>query len=106
LLAVNTYKSKVERLARILRRVALVLFILWIITAAAAIAYVSDEFQGDASLWRYVTAIADVGTFLIASVLAYVGSAIVQAVGRVRSSVINAMFEITEPVRTEEPVNW
>jgi hypothetical protein len=91
----------------VLRRIALVLFVLWIVAAAAAVAWVDDEFQGDASFWRYVTAIADVGTFLIAAVLAYVGSAIVQAVGRVRSSVIQAMYEITEPVRPEEePVSW
>jgi uncharacterized membrane protein (DUF485 family) len=103
---VKEHKSKVEQLARVLRRIALLLFVLWIVAAAAAIAWVEDEFTGGASFWRYVTAVADVGTFLIAAVLAYVGSAIVQAVGRVRSSVIQAMYEITEPARTEEPVNW
>jgi hypothetical protein len=90
----------------VLRWIALVLFFLWIVSAVAAIAWVDDEFQGDADFWRYVTAVADVGTFLIAAVLAYVGSAIVQAVGRVRSSVIQAMYEITEPAQTEEPVTW
>jgi hypothetical protein len=107
-------RSKVERLARNLRNLAILLLVVWLVAAGAAIAWVSDEFQGDADVWRYITAVADVSTFLIASVLAYVGSAAVQAIGRVRSSIISAMFEqanereleqlATQP--TERPVDW
>ncbi len=86
-------RSKVESLATTLRRLALMLLLLWVVAAAAAVAWVNNEFDGNADIWRYVTAVADVGTFLIASVLAYVGSAIVQAIGRVRSSIIGAMYE-------------
>lgn len=99
-------RSKVEHLVRVLRRISLVLFILWLLSAVAAIAWVDDEFGGDASVWRYVTAVADVGTFLIAAVLAYVGSAIVQSIGRVRNSIIQAMFERVETSRAGEPLNW
>jgi hypothetical protein len=86
-------RSKVESLARSLRRLAIVLLVVWVVAAIAAIAWVEDEFDGSASAYRYVTAVADVGTFLIAAVLAYVGSALVQVIGRVRSSIISAMFE-------------
>ena len=99
-------RSQVEHLVKVLRRIALVLFVLWFVAAIAAIAWVDDEFAGSASLWRYVTAVADAGTFLIAAVLAYVGSAIVQAIGRVRNSIIQAMYERVEMQPTEEPLNW
>jgi ketol-acid reductoisomerase len=111
-------KSKVESLARALRRLSVVLLVVWIVAAVAAVAWVEDEFQGGASLYRYITAIADVATFLIAAVLAYVGSAVVQAIGRVRSSIINAIFEredefdlerLGEPHRldgADHPVDW
>jgi hypothetical protein len=89
-------RSRVERIARNLRRLALVLVVVWIVAAVAAIVWVIDEFQGDASLFRYLTAVADVSTFLIAAVLAYVGGALVQAIGRVRASMINAMVEVVE----------
>ena len=89
-------RSKVERISRNLRRLALVLVLVWIVAAVAAVMWVDDEFQGDANLYRYLTAVADVSTFLIAAVLAYVGGALVQAIGRVRSSMISAMVEVVE----------
>jgi hypothetical protein len=89
-------RSKVERISRNLRRLAFVLTIIWIISAVAAIVWVEDEWQGTAPAYRYLTAVADVSTFLIAAVLAYVGGALVQAIARVRASMINAMVEVVE----------
>ncbi|MET0421957.1 MAG: hypothetical protein ABW073_09645 [Acidimicrobiia bacterium] len=107
-------RSKVERLARNLRNLSLLLVVVWLVAAGAAIAWVQNEFQGEADFWRYVTAVADVSTFLIASVLAYVGSAVVQAIGRVRSSIISAMFEqsarsertLIDEREREQSVGW
>ena len=72
------------------------LFGLFVVAAIAAIAVTADEYAGDATLARYVMAIADVATVLIAAVLAYVGSTVVEAIGRVRSSIIGAIFELEE----------
>lgn len=85
--------SKVERLARSLHRTAIVLFFAFIIAGLAAVAWVINEYHGDAPLWRYVLAVADVAGFLVAAVIAQVGSALVTTLGRVRASIIDAILE-------------
>lgn len=90
---VTSPRSRVDQLARGLRRLALVLLVLWVVAAVAAIVWVNDEFGDDVGFYRYITAVADVASFLIAAVLAYVGAALVETVGRVRSSIIGTMVE-------------
>jgi hypothetical protein len=102
---VRDYRSKVELLARTLRRLALVLLVLWVLAAIAAIVWVSDELGDEASAGRYIMAVADVGSFLIASVVAYVGSALVQTLGRIRGSIIQAIYERTVTEHVEEPLS-
>ena len=84
-------RSKLDMLARSLNRVAIVLLVAFVVAAIGAIDYVANEFP-DASLWRYFAAIADTGAFLVAAVLAWVGSAIIQALARVRTSLLEAMI--------------
>jgi hypothetical protein len=93
-------RSKVGILAKNLRRIALVLLLMFVVSAVSAVVWVDDEFV-DPPLWRYLTAIADVATFLIAAVVAWVGSAMVQAIGRVRDSILTAMYERSDDEHEE-----
>jgi hypothetical protein len=104
---VKERRSKLDMLSRSLNRVALVLVVAFIISGIGAIDYIANEFP-DASLWRYVTAVADSGSFLVAAVVAWVGSAIVQALARVRTSLLEAMIASRrEPDKEyEPPVGW
>ncbi len=83
--------SKVERIARSLNHLAVVLSIAFVVAAIAAVAYVRSEFTDSAPAWRYALAIADVSGLLIAAVVARVGAALVQTLGRVRASLIDAI---------------
>lgn len=101
-------RSKLDMLSRSLNRVALVLLVAFVVSGIGAIDYVANEFT-DASLWRYVTAISDTaGAFLVAAVMAWVGSAIIQALARVRTSLLEAMIASRrEPDKEyEPPVGW
>jgi hypothetical protein len=84
-------RSKLDMLSRSLNRVAIVLLVAFVVSAIGAIDYVANEFP-DASLWRYFTAIADAGSFLVAAVMAWVGSAVITALARVRTSLLEAMI--------------
>lgn len=83
--------SKVERIARSLNHLAVVLSIAFVVAAIAAVAYVRNEFTDSAPAWRYALAIADVSGLLIAAVVARVGAALVQTLARVRASLIDAI---------------
>jgi hypothetical protein len=100
-------RSKLDMLSRSLNRVAIVLLLAFVVAAIGAIDYVANEFP-DASFWRYFSAIADAGSFLVAAVVAWVGSAIIQALARVRTSLLEAMIASRrEPDREfEPPVGW
>ncbi len=100
-------RSKLDMLSRSLNRVAIVLILAFVASAIGAIDYVANEFP-DASLWRYFSAIAESGSFLIAAVVAWVGSAIIQALARVRASLLEAMIASRrDPDREfEPPVGW
>ena len=100
-------RSKLDMLSRSLNRAAIVLLIAFVISAIGAIDYVANEFP-DASIWRYFAAIADAGAFLVAAVMAWVGSAVIQALGRVRTSLLEAMIASRpEPEREfQRPVGW
>ncbi|HEY7107390.1 MAG TPA: hypothetical protein VH986_13360 [Acidimicrobiia bacterium] len=76
-----------------MNRLSLVLFFVFIIAGIAAIAWVDNEFNGSAPLWRYVLAVTDASGFLIAAVIARVGAALVQTLGRVRASLLDAILE-------------
>jgi hypothetical protein len=104
---VKERRSKLDMLSRSLNRVAIVLLLAFVVSAIGAIDYVANEFP-DASIWRYFAAIADAGTFLVAAVMAWVGSAVIQALGRVRTSLLEAMIASRrEPEREfERPVGW
>ncbi len=86
-------KSKVERLTQSLNRLGIVLFFLFVIAAIASVAYVNNEWDNDAPIWRYVIAISSTSGFLIAAVLARVGAALVETLGRVRASLMDAILE-------------
>jgi hypothetical protein len=88
--------SRVDQLARTLRRVALLLTLAFLVAAVTAIIWVDNEIT-DPPLWRYITAVADEGIFLVGAVIAWVGSAIVEALGRVRASLLDAMNEQSTP---------
>lgn len=99
-------KSKVERLTQSLNGLAIVLFVVFVISGIAAVAYVRNEWTDGAPAWRYVIAISGTSGFLIAAVLARVGAALVQTLGRVRASLIDAMFErrlTTDELEAEFP---
>ncbi len=100
-------RSKLDMLSRSLNRVALVLLVAFIVSGIGAIDYVASEFP-DAGLWRYFTAIADSGSFLVAAVVAWVGSAIIQALARVRTSLLEAMIASRRDPDNEfePPVRW
>jgi hypothetical protein len=84
-------KSKVDALARSLHRVAIILFLLFLASAVAAIFWVDQEYD-QPDYWRFITAIANVGIFLVGAVVAQVGSALVESLGRVRASLIDAIL--------------
>jgi cytochrome bd-type quinol oxidase subunit 1 len=86
-------KSKVEYLARSLHRLAILLLGAFVIAGIAALLWVDDEFHGEAPLWRDVIGIASASGFLIAAVIAQVGSALVETLGRVRASLLDAILE-------------
>jgi cytochrome bd-type quinol oxidase subunit 2 len=88
--------SRVDQLARALRRAALLLAVAFIVAAVTAIIWVDNEIT-DPPLWRYITAVADEGIFLVGAVIAWVGSAIVEALGRVRASLLDAMEQQSAP---------
>jgi FtsH-binding integral membrane protein len=92
--------SKVERIARSLNHLAVILLIAFVVAAIASVAYVRSEFTDSAPAWRYALAIADVSGLLIAAVVARVGAALVQTLGRVRASLIEAI--VGERLATEE----
>jgi hypothetical protein len=104
---VKERRSKLDTLARSLNRVAIVLLLAFFVAAIGAIDYVANEFP-DASLWRYVAAIADAGSFLVAAVMAWVGSALIQALARVRTSLLEAMIAGRRNAdrEFERPVGW
>jgi hypothetical protein len=86
-------KSKVEHLSRSLHRIAIVSLCAFLAASVAAVAWVDNEFTGDAPLWRYIISITACSGFLVAAVIAQVGSALVQALGRVRASLIEAILD-------------
>jgi len=90
---VSQSTSKVERLAKSLNRLAVLLSFAFLIAGIAAIAWVNNEFKGDAPVWRYVLAVTAASGFLIAAVLARVGAALVETLGRVRASLMDAILE-------------
>jgi hypothetical protein len=99
-------KSKLESLARSLRGVSVALLVVFVIASLAAVDWVNTEFAENATFWRYISAIAEVGTFLIAAVVAWVGGALVQAIGRVRASMLAAMYESENGQGSEFERSW
>lgn len=98
-------RSKVEHLARSLHVLAVFLFGAFVIAGIAALLWVDDEFHGDAPLWRDVIAIASASGFLIAAVIAQVGSALVETLGRVRASLLDAILDERQPTNGFAP-DW
>lgn len=92
-------RSKVDSLARSLHRVAIILFVTFIAVSVAAIFWVDQEFE-EPDYWRYINAIASVGIFLVGAVIAQVGSALVESLGRVRASLMDAI--LSGPTTDEE----
>lgn len=86
-------KSKLDALTRSLHRIAVMLFVAFLVAAVAGILWVSDEYGGHASFWRYVLAATEATGFLVAAVIAEVGSALVQTLARVRASLLDAILE-------------
>lgn len=77
-------RSTPEILALVLSRAALVLFVLFLIAAYGAIRYVRSEFGADADVFRYAAAVAEIGSYLVAAVAAWVGSVVIRGVRAAR----------------------
>ena len=102
---VTAPRSKVYRMARSLHRIALVLLVMFFVAAVAGIIWVVREFEGDADAWRYVAVVTDAGVFLVGAVVAQVGSSLVEALGRIRGSLIEAILQ-GRVDETELTSNW
>jgi hypothetical protein len=102
-------RSRVEHLARVLNTLAKVLFVAFVVAAVAGVMWVDDEFTGRPPLWRYILAITAASGFLVAGVIAKVGSALVEALGRVRGSLLDALaadtVEDTEVDEQADPID-
>lgn len=86
-------RMRSEVMAHVLQRAAVVLFLAFVLAAIGAVRYVSSEFGGDADIFRYAAALADIGTLLVAAVVAWVGSTLIRALRGVRQ----ASFDTEEP---------
>jgi putative effector of murein hydrolase LrgA (UPF0299 family) len=86
------HRSQLESMAKSLRRAAIVLLVLFVGAAIGAVEYVDNELESDPTLWRYLLTIATVAPLLVAAVVAWVGSIIVRALGRVRGSLLDALL--------------
>jgi hypothetical protein len=75
-----------EAMGQVLQRAAIVLFLAFVLAAVGAIRYVSSEFGGDADIFRYAAAVADVGTLLVAAVVAWVGATLIRAMRGVQQA--------------------
>ncbi|MEX0948572.1 MAG: hypothetical protein WEE69_14930 [Acidimicrobiia bacterium] len=89
-------KSRLERMARVLNRAAIVLLVLFVGAAIGAVQYVDTEFEGNVSVFRYLLTIATAAPLLVAAIVAWVGSVIVRALGRVRGSLLDALLRDEE----------
>ncbi len=99
-------RSRVEHLARALNTLAKLLFVAFVVAAVAGVMWVDDEFTGHPPLWRYILAITAASGFLVAGVIAKVGSALVEALGRVRTSLLDALVADTvEDTEIDDPAD-
>jgi hypothetical protein len=79
-----------EVMGQVLQRAAVVLFLAFVLAAVGAIRYVSSEFGGDADIFRYAAAVADIGALLVAAVVAWVGATLIRALRGVQQPSFDA----------------
>ena len=96
-------RSKLERMAKTLNRAAIALLVVFAGATIGAIQYVDREVENHATLFRYLLTIATAAPLLVAAIVAWVGSVVVRALGRVRGSLIDALLDEEDEMEGATP---